>query len=108
MEGFSVYDLMHSAEIREYLRTHKTFTLLEQGQIIAKSYYPVEDKISMFHQLVRQVSGEDKAAIEGIAKMLLAALEEIYHPAGKIIYALTRYSYDSFSKLNGYDIFRKC
>lgn len=108
MEKFNVYDLMHSAEIREYLRTHKTFTPLEQGQIIAKSYYPVEDKISMLHQLAVQASGEDKAAIEETAKMLSAALEEIYHPAGRILYALTRYSFDSLSKLNGYDIFREC
>lgn len=108
MEGFNVYDLMHSAEIREYLRTHKTFTPLEQGQIIAKSYYPVEDKISMLHQLAGQASGEDKAAIEETAKMLSVALEEIYHPAGRVLFALSRYSFDSFSKLNEYDIFREC
>lgn len=108
MKEFNVYDLMHSAEIREYLRTHKTFTPLEQGQIIAKSYYPVEDKISMLRQLAGQASGEDKAAIEETAKMLSAALEEIYHPAGRVLYALTRYSFASLSKLNGYDIFWEC
>lgn len=108
MERFNVYDLMKSAEIREYLRTHKTFEPLEQGQIIAKSYYPVEDKISMLHQLAAQTSGEDKAAIEETAKMLSAALEEIYHPAGRMLYALTRYSFESLSKLNGYAIFREC
>lgn len=108
MEGFNVYDLMHSAEIREYLRTHKTFTPLEQGQIIAKSYYPVEDKIYMLHQLAGQASGEDKAAIEETAKVLSAALEEIYHPAGRVLFALSRYSFNSLSKLNEYDIFREC
>ena len=108
MEGFNVYDLMHSAEIREYLRTHKTFTPLEQGHIIAKSYYSVEDKISMLHQLAGQASGKDKAAIEETAKMLSAALEEIYHPAGKMLFALSRYSFNSLSKLNEYAIFREC
>lgn len=107
MEELNVYDLMKSMEIREYLRTHKVFTPLEQGQIIVKSYHPIEEKILMLHQLAAQISGDDKTVIEETAEMLSAALEEIYHPVEKVLYALTIYSAGRFLALDEHNIFQK-
>ena len=48
--AFDVYDLIHSKEVREYLRKHRKFKVLEQEVIIRNSYYTIEQKLEFMKQ----------------------------------------------------------
>lgn len=58
--AFDVYSLMKSEEIREYLRENRQFTPLEQETIIRHSYYPIEQKMEFFRQLLEETNREEQ------------------------------------------------
>ena len=50
--AFDVYSLIRSEEVREYLRKHRKFKVLEQEVIIRNSYYTIEQKLEFMKQLL--------------------------------------------------------
>ena len=52
--AFDVYSLIRSEEVREYLRKHRKFKVLEQEVIIRNSYYTIEQKLEFMKQLLSE------------------------------------------------------
>ena len=89
--GFDVYSLIRSEEVREYLRKHRKFTVLEQEVIIRNSYYTIEQKLVFMRQLLAEASkdGEDKGAIrllEDRVRMYEFIVNFIHNPGDDVIY----------------------
>ena len=73
--AFDVYNLIQSKEVREYLREHRKFKVLEQEVIIRNSYYTIEEKLEFMKQLLAEtkddmtVDKSDMELLEERAKM---------------------------------------
>ena len=83
--AFDVYRLIRSEEVREYLRKHRKFKVLEQEVIIRNSYYTIEEKLEFMKQLLAEAmkDEEDKEAIrflEERVKMYEFIVKFIHNP----------------------------
>lgn len=65
--AFDIYNLIQSKEVREYLREHRKFKVLEQEVIIRNSYYTIEEKLEFLKQLLVETRDDmtvDKSDME--------------------------------------------
>ncbi len=88
--GFDVYNLIQSKEVREYLRKHRKFKVLEQEVIIRNSYYPIEQKLEFMKQLLCEtkevVDKEELELLEERVRMYEFIVNFIYDPGDDVIY----------------------
>lgn len=89
--GFDVYSLIQSKEVREHLREHRKFRVLEQEVIIRNSYYPIEQKLEFMKQLLSESSTEttDKEELELLeerVRMYEFIVNFIHNPGDDVIY----------------------
>ena len=90
--AFDVYNLIQSKEVREYLREHRKFKVLEQEVIIRNSYYTIEEKLEFMKQLLAEtkdamtVDESDMELLEERVKMYEYIVNFIHNPGDDIIY----------------------
>ena len=89
--AFDVYSLIRSEEVREYLRKHRKFKVLEQEVIIRNSYYTIEQKLEFMKQLLSEAMKveNDKEALgllEERVRMYEFIVNFIHNPGDDVIY----------------------
>lgn len=89
--AFDVYNLIQSKEVREYLRKHRKFKILEQEVIIRNSYYPIEQKLEFMKQLLcetkeESVDKEEVELLEEKVRMYEFIVNFIHNPGDDVIY----------------------
>jgi len=89
--AFDVYDLIQAKEVREYLRKHRKFSVLEQEVIIRYSYYTIEKKLEFMKQLLCETKEEsvDKGEVELLeerVRMYEFIVNFIHNPGDDVIY----------------------
>lgn len=100
--AFDVYNLIQAKEVREYLRKHRKFSVLEQEVIIRYSYYTIEQKLKFMKQLLYQtkeesVDKEELELLEERVRMYEFIVNFIRNPGEDVIYM-------SHEDVDGYNI----
>ena len=103
--GFDIYNLIQSKEVREYLRKHRKFNVLEQEVIIRNSYYTIEQKLEFMKLLLKEakqefVDKEELELLENRVNMYEYIVNYIRNPEGDVIYMAQE-------ETRGYNVCRK-
>lgn len=90
--AFDVYNLIQSREVREFLREHRKFKLLEQEVIIRNSYYTIGQKLEFMKQLLAEakddtsVDKSDREIFEEKVMLYEWIVNFIHNPSSDVIY----------------------
>lgn len=90
--AFDIYNLIQSKEVREYLREHRKFKVLEQEIIIRNSYYTIEEKLEFMKQLLADtkdditVERDEWKLFEEKVKLYEYIVDFIHNPGKDVIY----------------------
>ena len=90
--AFDIYNLIQSEEVREYLREHRKFKVLEKEIIIRNSYYTIEEKLEFMKQLLADtkvdmtVDRDDWKLFEEKVELYEYIVNFIHNPGDDVIY----------------------
>ncbi|NLG05713.1 MAG: hypothetical protein GX567_18090 [Clostridia bacterium] len=103
--AFDIYNLIRLAEVKNYLRENKKFTVLEQETIIRSSYYPIEEKLKYLKQLLKETDNVDPHLQERV-ELYEYIVNFIHYPREDAIYmvVLGISGYDVDFKDNNYEL----
>lgn len=112
--AFDIYNLIQSKEVREYLREHRKFKVLEQEIIIRNSYYTIEQKLEFMKRLLTETKegttdDEELEILEEKVRMYEFVVNFIHNPGDNVIYMAQEETrgYNVYLKNNAYRMSEK-
>lgn len=84
-----IYAFMRSADIREYMRRNKDFSLEDKEYIILKSMNPMECKVEALELLSQEktLREKERRKVRCLIHFIKFVLKEIYHPDRAVLYS---------------------
>lgn len=85
-DGWCVYDLIHSEEVRDYYKEHDPLDTRGKIRLLSDVYAPVKDKLAYFGELAELSDVRYRRDVLEMKRLYEAAIHDIENPPERTVY----------------------